>query len=133
MTKSPTIPPKRILRLHQLNRRRQPLQINNRIFGVGCCPSTAMAMSPLIRLGRFGRLARLDGRNGIDARLGVLHLPDPPQAVQRAVVEVEHGVARRRGWVAAGVDAVDVVACRVDLLGRFISSAFWFLEDIKEI
>ena len=34
------------------------------------------------------------GGNEVDAVLRVLHLPDPPQTVEGAVVEVEDGIAR---------------------------------------
>jgi hypothetical protein len=33
-------------------------------------------------------------RDGIDTVLRVLHLPDPPDPVEHAVVEVEEGIAR---------------------------------------
>ena len=51
---------------------------------------------------------------GVDASVGVLHLPDPPESIQHGMVEVEDGIARRNHGVATGVAAGDVVARGVD-------------------
>lgn len=94
------------MRLHQWDRRREPLEVNLHLERVrDALPLPVAAVVDVT-----------DHGHSVEAVLGVLHLPDPPQPVKRAVVEVEDGVARRGARVAAGVDAVDVVACSVDLV-----------------
>jgi len=52
--------------------------------------------------------------HSVDAVIGVLHLPNPPEPIQHSVVEVEYRVAGRAHGIAARVAAGDVVAGGVD-------------------
>jgi len=57
---------------------------------------------------------RAETHLGVHTLVGVLHLPDPPETIQRGMMEVENRIARRDHRVAAGVAARDVVARVVD-------------------
>lgn len=65
------------------------------------------------------RSRALNRWDSVEAVVGILHLPNPPQSVQRAVVEVEGGVAGRGSRIAARVNAVDVVTCSVNLFSGY--------------
>ena len=58
--------------------------------------------------------ASAEGHLGIDAIVGVLHLPNPPKSIQTGVVEVKDGIAGRDHRVAAGVAARDVMTRVMD-------------------
>ena len=58
--------------------------------------------------------APAEGHLGVNTLVGVLHLPDPPETIERGVMEVEDGIAGGDHGVAAGVAARDVVARVVD-------------------
>src|SRR5262245_60268754 len=51
---------------------------------------------------------------GVDASVGFLHLPNPPNSIQTGVVEVEDRIAGRDHRVAAGVAARDVMTRAMD-------------------
>jgi hypothetical protein len=101
--------------LHQLDRRGQPFQIDNVILGVDGRSPSPSPPTRVLSPGMAMLLLRGRHRDGVQAVLRILHLPDPPQAVHRAVMEVEERVAGRGGRIAARVDAVDVVAGGMDL------------------
>ncbi len=120
ITKGPAVTSQLIMRLQQRDRPRQPLQINDRLGRVRSAAATAHSR----HVGHAGAATR---RYSIEALVWVLHLPDPPQTVERAVMEVEDGVAGGRGRVAAGVNGVDIMTGGMDLLfGKFISSVVSF-------
>ncbi len=81
ITESPSIPTELVVGLEKLDRGSEPFQIDHDILGV---LRTSMVMH---------RAHGVRKRDSKEAGLGVLHLPDPPQAVQRAVVEIEDRVA----------------------------------------
>lgn len=94
------------MRLYKFDRGAKPLHINHTLQGV---------RGPSIHGHRH-----IGGnkRKGVEAVLRVLHLPNPPDAVQRSVVEVEDRIAGGSVGISARVDGGDVVACSVDLIPK---------------
>ena len=89
---------------------RQPLEIDDHLAGIG----DALARLDHIRHALVSTVVhRNDGAvhgHRVQSCIHILHLPHPPETVERGVVEVEYGVAGRRVGVSARVDGVDVMA-----------------------
>ena len=93
------------MRLHELRRnRRKPLEIDDHLERV------RDALLPLFSVVHLVRMHDPDHGHGVEPAVDVLHLPQPPHAVQGAVVEVEDRIPRGGGRVASRVDGVDVMA-----------------------
>lgn len=95
------------MRLEELDRGAKPLHVDGDVVRVDSGALLAL-------LHGHGHV-HVDKGDGVEAVGRVLHLPDPPEAVQRRVVEVEERVAGRGVRVTARVHRRDVVAGCVDL------------------
>lgn len=104
IAKKTPISAKVIMGLAKRNRRAKPLHIDHTIQRI---------RRPLLHRHRHGSV---DKGQRIDPRVDVLELPDPPDPVQRRVMEVEDRVAGGSVGIAARIDRGDVVACCVDLI-----------------
>jgi len=113
IAKRSIVAPKLIMGVQQLDWSSKPGQIDGCLCGIGLTSLLPAAPRP------HPVSAVIHGvpvhGDSIEAVVGVLHLPDPPEPVDGAMVEIEDGVARRGAGIAARVDSVDVVAGGVNL------------------
>lgn len=115
--------------LEQLDRGAEPFHIDSDVAGVlgrgagGRLHAHTHAHAPA----HGHRHVHVDKGDGVETLRRVLHLPDPPEPVERGVVEVEEGVAGGGERVAARVDGRDVVACRMDLDNSTGQSSVFFI------
>lgn len=97
----PIISAKLVVSLEKWDLRTKPRHVDRHIHG--------------IRPPNHAHRRHRAGRNGVEALVRVLHLPDPPQSVECGVVEIEDGITWRCHRITARIDGSDVMACCVDL------------------
>jgi hypothetical protein len=101
----------------EVDGRAQPLHIDHEVHGIRCIRRPLPVRHHVHSHGRVGV------RNSVEAIIDILHLPDPPQPIQRRVVKVEEGIARRRVGITAGIDSRNIVTRRVNLMKWLVSSS----------
>jgi len=60
-------------------------------------------------------------RHRINPPPWILHLPNPPEPINRSVVEIKCRITGGNIRIAAGVDTMDKMACRVYLYSKVSS------------